>query len=215
MSQITQILAGHASPVLFLVIFVEQLGVPIPAAPVLVAAGALAAEGALNPGMALGVATLACVLADFILFHVGRQGGEGLLRILSRLSLSDASGFGRTERFFTKYCMSAIIAAKFVPGLGLLISPMAGALGVSRGKFLKLDVLGSLVYGSFYLGLGVAFSNQVNAVLELISGFGAAPVALAPALLMIFVGYRFVQRRKASHPASEPASGALATISGA
>ena len=207
-----QILAGHAGPVLFLAIFAEQLGVPLPAAPVLVVAGALAAAGDLNPAAALGVINMACVLADLIWFHVGRRGGDGLLRFLRRFSLCDASWAGRAERLFARHGTSAIIVAKFVPGLGLLISPMAGAFGISRGKFVRLDVLGSLLYGIFYLGLGVLFSNQVNGVLELINRFGVASIALALALVMIFVAYKFMGRRKESKPASEPAARVLAMV---
>src|SRR5262245_62155601 len=117
MNQMSEFLASHSGAVLFLTIFAEQLGLPFPAAPVLVAAGALAADGAVNPALAVGVTVAACVLADLIWFHIGRRSGDGLSRLLRRLPLCDSSSFGGTERLFAKYGMSAVVAAKFVPGL--------------------------------------------------------------------------------------------------
>lgn len=206
---------SHAQPVLFLAIFAEQLGVPLPAVPVLVAAGALAADGALHPATALGITIVACMLADVIWFYIGRRGGGGLFRFLCRLFLRDASCFARTERLFAKYGMTAVVAAKFVPGVGFLVPPMAGAFGIRVRKFLKFDALGSLLYGVFYLELGILFSQQVNGVLEWISRFGVASVAFVSALLMIFVGYKYARRGKVSTRASEPASRALAASPGA
>lgn len=215
MNELRQFLVGHAEAVLFLAIFAEQLGVPFPAVPILLAAGALIADGALNPATALGITIVACMLADLIWFYVGRVGGNGPLRFLCRLFLRDASSFGRTERAFAKYGMSAVVAAKFIPGLGLLVPPMAGAFRIPVGKFLKFDALGSLCYGIFYLELGFLFSHQVTSMLELISQFGVVSAALVLAPLLIFVACKYAKRRKTSTTTSEAAPAALATISGA
>jgi membrane protein DedA with SNARE-associated domain len=205
MNQISPLLASHAESVLFLTIFVEQLGLPIPAAPLLVAAGALAADGLINPALILGITIAACALADLILFEAGRR-GNGLLRFFSKLSGEASSA--RTERFFTRYGLSAIIAAKFIPGLGLLISPMAGGVGMSRGKFLRLDALGSFVYGLFYLGLGVLFKNQIHGVLRWIEQFGVAGLIVAMAFVLVVIAGMYLQRRKASNrPAPQTALG--------
>jgi len=215
MNELSHFLVGHAEAVIFLAIFAEQLGVPLPAAPILVAAGALAAENALNPVMALGVTLVACGLADLIWFYVGRKGGEGLLRFLSRLPLSDASCFGRTERLFARHGMSAVVGAKFIPGFGFLMPALAGALGISARKFLKFDLLGSILYGIFYLELGFLFSHELSSLLEVIGQFGVALLAFAVALLMILGASKYTRRRKALAPASQPAPGVLSTIPGA
>src|SRR5262245_1976038 len=105
MSQTSQFLASHSGSVLFIAIFAEQIGLPLPAAPLLVTAGALAADGVLNPLTALAITLAACVLPDLLWFRVGRRGGDGFLRFLCRLPLCDSSSFERTERLFAKYGM--------------------------------------------------------------------------------------------------------------
>jgi membrane protein DedA with SNARE-associated domain len=212
MNETSEFLVGHAELIIFLAIFAEQLGVPLPAAPVLVAAGALAAEGVLNPVLALGVTIVACLLADLVWFYVGRRGGDGLPRILSRLPLCNASSFGRTERFFARYGMSAVAGAKFIPGFGFLLPALSGALGIKAGKFLKFDLLGSIFYGIFYLELGLLFSHELSGFLELIGQFALVLLAVAVALLLILAAGRYSQRRKAMAPPSEPASRVLTTI---
>jgi membrane protein DedA with SNARE-associated domain len=214
MNQMNHFLASHAESVLFLAIFAEQLGVPLPAAPLLVAAGALAAQGVVNPATALGATIAACLVADLIWFYVGRRGGNGLLRLLCRLSLCDASWFGRAECLFARYGMSAVTAAKFVPGLSVLLPPLAGALRVGVGRFVGFDTLGSLLYGIFYLELGVLFSHEVSGLLEWMSRFGTASAGLALFVLMILAACKYAQKRKASGPILEPAAKDLLTAPG-
>lgn len=179
MNEMSHFLASYAGPVLFLAIFAEQLGVPLPAAPLLLAAGALAAEGALDLPALIALTVVACVLADLCWFYAGRKTGHGLLRFVCRLLRCDASYPARTERFFARHGMSAVAMAKFIPGLGLFVSPLAGASGFTARKFLWIDTLGSLLYVSFYLELGFLFNNQVAGLLALLERFSMGVVAIA------------------------------------
>src|SRR5262245_16598428 len=151
MNQLYRFLVGHAEAVLFAAIFAEQIGLPLPAIPILLAAGALAANGTMNPIIALGITVVASVLADLIWFYLGRRGGGRLLRFFRRLFFCDRASFEATERLFAAHGMSAVTGAKFVPWLGLLIPPLAGALRIRLGRFLAFDALGSFLYGTFYL----------------------------------------------------------------
>jgi membrane protein DedA with SNARE-associated domain len=194
-NEMSQYLMSQAGLFLFLVVFAEQIGVPMPAAPLLVLAGGLAASGALDLGMAIGVTLVACVIADLIWFYLGWRGGDRLLRSLWRFFHGDAASFERTERFFARHGMSAVAAAKFVPVLGLLIPPLSGVFKVELRKFLWFELLGSLFYAIVYLGLGFVFGEQVTGLLGFISGYGGAITAGA-ALIVIFIAWRYVRLRK-------------------
>ena len=162
MNELTQFLMSHGGPVLFAIVFVEQAGLPLPSAPWLLAAGALSATGKLNPVLALAMTALACVVADWIWFYVGRRGGQRVLRLFCRLSLAPNTCVGRTKGLFARHGLQALAAAKFIPGLGAVMPPLAGALGISTGRFLLLDGLGSLFYGGFYIAAGLLFHNQLQ-----------------------------------------------------
>src|SRR5204863_7388853 len=152
--------------VLFAAVFVEQMGVPLPAAPWLLAAGALAVTDELDWLVALSAATFGSVLADLIWFYLGRYGGHRVLNFLCRISLEPDSCVRRTQGLFTRYGMRGIVAAKFIPGLSTLAPPLAGSSGVRAPRFFFFDGLGSLLYAGSFIVVGAIFSRQLEQVID-------------------------------------------------
>src|SRR6185503_3647195 len=97
MNETLEFLVRHGAAVLFAAVFVEQMGVPLPAAPWLLAAGALAATGKINWLVAITAATFASVLADLFWFYLGRYRGHRVLSFLCRISLEPDSCVRRTQ----------------------------------------------------------------------------------------------------------------------
>lgn len=210
MNEMSPLLVNNAGLAIFATIFAEQIGVPIPAAPVLVAAGALAADGAVNPALALGLTIAGCVLADGIWYYIGLRGGNKLIRVLCRIFFSNDAHVEHAERLFAKYGMSAIVGAKFVPGLSLLLPALAGAFRIRTARFLWFDSLGSVLYGVAYLGLGFLFKNEVNGVLEFLSQFGVRICALILIPILAFATCKYYQRRRSAKLMPDTPIGALA-----
>src|SRR6266516_1639369 len=196
MNELTQFLMSHGGPVLFVIVFVEQAGLPLPSAPWLLAAGALSATGKLNPFLALAMTALACVVADSIRFYVGRRGGPRVLRLFCRLSLAPNTCVGRTQGLFARHGLQALVAAKFIPGLGAVMPPLAGALGVRTGRFLLLDSLGSLFYGGFYIAAGYLFHNQLQDILATLNQLGFSALLLTLVLVPGYIIFKYVRRRR-------------------
>jgi len=194
MSEITQFLMGHGGPVLFAIVFAEQAGLPLPSAPWLLAAGALSASGRLNPALAVGVTALAALLADSLWFYVGRRGAQRVLRLFCRLSLARNSCVGRTKDFFARHGLQTLVAAKFLPGLGAVMPPLAGALGMPTRRFLLFDGLGSLFYGSFYVLAGFLFHNQLEQAMSMLSQLGFSALLLAIALVTGYIAFKYARR---------------------
>jgi rhodanese-related sulfurtransferase len=117
MNDTIQFLIRHGGFLLFSAMLVEGLGLPIPAIPWLLAAGALSRTNQLNPFLALSAAMLACLIADSAWFVVGRFGGNRALRFLCRISLEPDSCVRRTQNIFERFGMRAVLAAKFLPGV--------------------------------------------------------------------------------------------------
>src|SRR5437016_12679157 len=91
MNETLAFVVRHGAAVLFAAVFVEQLGIPLPAAPWLLAAGALSVTGKMNWVVALSAAAFGSVLADLIWFYLGRHGGQRVLSLLCRISLEPDS----------------------------------------------------------------------------------------------------------------------------
>src|SRR5215470_7778375 len=158
MNDTTQFLINHGLPLVFAAVFVEQMGLPLPAPPWLLAAGALSAIGKFNISLGLLVTVVACLLADTIWFYLGRYRGNQVLTFLCRISLEPDSCVRRTQNVFTKYGLPGIIVAKFVPGVSTVAPPVAGMSNISAWRFLFVDAIGSLLYGGCLLGFGYAFN---------------------------------------------------------
>ncbi|HWV99682.1 MAG TPA: DedA family protein [Candidatus Acidoferrum sp.] len=196
MDGITQFLVSHGGAVLFAVVFVEQAGLPLPSAPWLLAAGALSAAGKLNPALAIGMSAVACVIADSLWFYVGRRGGNRVLRLFCRMSLAPNSCVGRTKGLFARHGLQGLVAAKFLPGLGAVMPPLAGALGMSAAQFLLFDTLGALVYGAVYIVAGFLFHDQLQQVMAVLSQFGFSALLLTVALVLAYITFKYVRRRR-------------------
>lgn len=196
MNETLQALTQYGMLVLFLVVFVEQIGLPLPAIPVLVAAGVLAGTGHLNLWMAAGVTVFAALAADWIWYELGRRRGRRVLDVLCRIALEPDSCVRRTEDFFIKHGPHSLVVAKFIPGLSTIAPPLAGIVGLGLPLFLLYDGLGALIWAGTGLGIGYAFSGQIEQAI----GYAeqVTPVATIGAIgaLVIYLGYKAVTRRR-------------------
>jgi membrane protein DedA with SNARE-associated domain len=201
MSPTTEFLMHQAAPVLFGVMFLEQVGVPIPSAPWLLAAGAISAKGGLDLLSALILTVLACLIADLIWFYFGRYRGNQALQLLCRVSLEPNSCVRKTHAIFTRYGVAGIVAAKFLPGLGILFPPLAGMSRISIRRFIIYDALGSLLYGGCFLSLGVAFSSQLGRIGSVLASFTTGALWVIAGLVVAYIAFKYFQRKHLAHRA--------------
>ena len=158
----THILQMYGYLLLFAWVLIEQFGIPLPATPVLLAAGALSAEGQLSFPMALVLGIAAALLADSTWFIVGRKYGHHVLRILCKLSLEPTTCVRRTQDSFGRRRAATLMIAKFVPGLATLAPPVAGENGMDFGTFLFFDGIGSTLWVGALLAAGRFFGDLLR-----------------------------------------------------
>src|SRR5882724_9876204 len=194
MNETIEFLVRHGAAVLFAVVFIEQMGVPLPATPWLLAAGALAGAGKMNVAVALSAAAFGSLLADLIWFYLGRHYGNRVLNLLCRISLEPDSCVRRTQDVFTRYGMRGVMAAKFIPGLSTLAPPLAGSSGVSAPRFFFFDGAGSLLYGGGFILVGVLFSHQLEQVIDAFASLGGSALVVVAGLAALYIGYKYFQR---------------------
>ena len=108
MDEALSFLMQYGTAVLFAVVFIEQVGLPFPAFPLLIAAGVLAGTGHMNPWVALGTTVLAAFAADWIWYVLGRRRGRRILDWLCRIALEPGSCVRKTEDFFLKPCSGGV-----------------------------------------------------------------------------------------------------------
>ncbi len=172
MRQLLALLLAHRYAFVFGAVLAEQLGLPIPCVPVLLAAGALAATGRLSIGMAIAVGAAGCLAGDIPWYWLGRIKGAKVLKLLCKVSLEPDSCVRKTEEVFAKRGAATLLYAKYIPGLSTVAPPLAGVIRMHFGRFLFFDIAGSLIWAASYLMTGWLFGGELERLADRVMGTG-------------------------------------------
>lgn len=193
---IVALIAEYGLLLVFFNVLVEQAGLPVPAVPTLVVAGALAAADRLPLAGVLLVALAGCLISDFAWYAAGRRYGSGVVRTLCRIALAPDSCVRRSELHFQRWRAPVLLVAKFVPGLSTVAPPLVGAMGLSPRAFLLFDAFGSLLWAGMAVAAGYVFADGVEQALAAFEGAGTLAVELLGLLLAGYVAFKWWQRRR-------------------
>ena len=196
MSASVQVLLEYGYLVLYVFVLAEQLGLPIPALPVLLAVGTLAGIGRMSLAFALVVALFASLVPDILWYELGRRRGGRVLGLLCRISLEPDSCVRRTQRVFLKGGRFALLIAKFFPGLSTIAPPLAGIVGVGRRQFILLDGGGALLWAGSWMGVGYLFRDTLLLVASQSVHMGDFILVIFVAALAGYIGCKFFQRQR-------------------
>jgi membrane protein DedA with SNARE-associated domain len=177
-------------------VLAEQIGLPIPAVPVLLGVGALIGAERMSPALAFGVALAASLPPDIIWYELGRRRGGRVLGLLCRISLEPDSCVRRTENLFMQRGRKTLVIAKFVPGLSTVAPPLAGIVGIARWQFILLDVAGVIVWAGAWIGLGYLFSDALEAVASRADRLGSWLLVVVGVALTSYVLIKLVARHR-------------------
>lgn len=185
----------HAYAILFGWIAAEQIGLPIPSAPLLLTAGTLTATHQMNLPLILVSAVFACVISDSIWYFMGARYGGGIVRMVCKLSFESAACVRRTGDFFQRYGARALLLAKFIPGLGAVAAPIAGQSRMSYGTFVTFDAGGALLWSLSIALIGRFFGDVLKRHPGALAQAGHSAGLLFVLLLVGFFCHRVYRQR--------------------
>jgi membrane protein DedA with SNARE-associated domain/rhodanese-related sulfurtransferase len=177
-------------------VLLDQLGLPVPAAPTLMVAGAISSSGQLPMSEVFGFSVLACLLPDCGWYLVGQVYGIRVLKTLCRISLEPDSCVSETQTRFDRWGINAIMIAKFVPGLAIIAPPMAGAMRLGWPRFVMLSTIGAVLWVGVAFGAGVLFRTQIESLLAHLQAVGSIAGLAIAVLLAAYVAYKWWERRR-------------------
>ncbi len=196
MTESIEFLIRYGYLVVFAWVLLEQLGLPIPAVPLLLAAGALAGAGKLNLTLVLLVAGAGSLISDAVWYEIGRRRGSKALNFLCRVSLEPDSCVRNTEKMFARHGARALLFAKFLPGFSTVAPPLAGVFQMRFSRFLIYDLAGAFLWAGAFAGLGYLFSNQLEAVARQTATLGTGLLGLLFAALAAYILVKYIQRQR-------------------
>lgn len=196
MHRTLEFLLRHGYTLLLAWVFAEQAGVPVPSLPLLLAAGALSGSHQFNLATCLLIVTFAAVAADSLWYGLGRRKGISILQFLCKISIEPDSCVRRTEGLFAKQGARSLLFAKFLPGLSTVAPPLAGIFHLRPRRFILFDVAGSFLWAATFLGLGYAFSGEIEHIAAWAASLGGGLVAILIGALAGYLAYKFISRRR-------------------
>jgi membrane protein DedA with SNARE-associated domain len=195
-NETVQSLVQYGYVLLFAFVLLEQVGLPVPAVPVLLGMGALAGAGRMSLVVAFAVAVAASLPPDLVWYELGRRRGSRVLGLLCRISLEPDSCVRRTENLFIQRGRKALLIAKFLPGFSTVAPPLAGMVGITRFQFIALDVAAALLWSGAWMSLGYVFSDALELVASRIARLSNSIGVVIGAGLAGYVLFKFVQRQR-------------------
>ena len=161
MSGIVDSLTQSAGLVLFVWVLANQGGVPVPAAPSLLAAGARASTGALSFIVILPVVVGAALSADLVWYSLGRWRGAQGLAVVFRLLRRPRAALERVQPFFLTHRFGFLLGARFLPELNPVGAALAGATRVRPTSFLLSASGSALVWAGAWAGAGYLLRQAI------------------------------------------------------
>jgi membrane protein DedA with SNARE-associated domain len=161
MGDFAGLVARYGLAAVFLFTFLENVGLPIPAFPVLMLAGAYASTRHATLLMVLVAAVAGALLADGLWYFVGRWRGKRVLDHLCRVSFNPDACLERAVDGFHRRKIATILFAKFLPGVNTIMPPLAGVAAMPFLLFLLLDFAGALLWAGAGVALGFAYGEEI------------------------------------------------------
>jgi membrane protein DedA with SNARE-associated domain len=176
--------AGY--PLLFLLVMSESSGVPVPGETALITAAVLASQGKLQIELVIGLAAAGAIVGDNIGYLIGRKGGRWLLERPGFMHQQRLRVLEVGEPFFEQHGPKAVFFGRFLLGLRVWASWLAGATRMPWRSFLLWNALGgiswAIVIGVIAYYLGHSAGNAIEAFG--LYGLAAVLVAIASAFFM-------------------------------
>ena len=175
---------------------IESLGAPLPAFPVLLLAGSVAAEYRLSAVPLIVSSAAGFWLGDLAWYVFGWTQGRRVLGLLCRLSLNPDACVGRAERRFRRRPALTVAVAKFIPGLSLMVTPLAGILRMPPVQFAAIDGAAAIVWSAAAVISGVVYGRRV--IPHVVRTQRAIGI-LGSAAIVAFAAWKLYERRWLIH----------------
>ncbi len=196
MQELVRLTNQYGLLLIFAAVLLESLGLPLPAMPLLIVAGALAGNGTVSLGAVAGVALLGVLIGDIAWYFAGRRFGNRVLKTLCRISLSPDSCVRQTETLYERWGGRMLLMARFIPGLSTIAPPLSGAMRLALLHFVGYSAGGALLWIAVSLAIGMVFQSQIERAGQMLARFGSFAVVGVAVAFLLFLAFKWWERRR-------------------
>jgi membrane protein DedA with SNARE-associated domain len=176
-------------PLLFLIVMAESSGLPVPGETGLITASVLASQGKLQIELVIPIAAAAAIIGDNIGYQIGRKGGRWLLERPGRFERQRQQVISNGEPFFERHGPKAVFFGRFILGLRVWASWLAGATHMRWRSFFLWNALGGICWATAIGLLAYFLGHAAGNAIQTFGLFGLF------AVLVVLVGAFLAHRR--------------------
>lgn len=182
---IVELFARYGYGAVFVGVFLENAGLPVPGETALLAGAALSRSGTLFLPLVIATAIAGAILGDNVGFWVGRRGGRALIeRFGGKVGLT-STRLVQFDRFFDRHGAKTVFIARFVTGLRVFGAVLAGASDLAWGRFLLYNSTGAIAWATIFGTLGYLLAYSWQTLERWIGRSGVALLAAAAIFLLV------------------------------
>jgi membrane-associated protein len=172
-------------PLLFLLVMAETGGVPVPGETSLITGAVLASQGRLDIFLVIVIAASAAIIGDNLGYLIGRKGGRWLLVRPGAFHRQRLRVLEMGEPFFERHGPKAVFFGRFVLGLRVWASWLAGATRMPWRSFLLWNALGGILWATAIGVIAYVLGRTAGNVAEAFGYYGLAALVLAVVALLV------------------------------
>jgi membrane protein DedA with SNARE-associated domain len=152
----------HTIGTLFVLLTIEEAGIPIPIAGdyLIALAGARPHQSPIYAVVIVGVSSIAVLLGSSLLFALARWQGRPLLEKYGKYILLEPHKVRRMEQWFSHNGPVVLIAGRLIPGLRIPTTVMAGLSTLSYRRFFLYNAIAAILWSGLYFLLGAALGRE-------------------------------------------------------
>ena len=190
---------------IFVLVLLEDFGIPVPGETVLIAGAVYAGSGRMNV-VAVGiVGFVAAVLGDNIGYAIGRFGGHAVVLRWGRYVGMTAERLDKAQDFFNHHGGKIITVARFIEGLRQANGIIAGIIEMRWLKFVAFNALGAALWVGTWVTIGYFAGQHITTIYHYITQYSFYLLIVLAVAFVGYVAYRLRKRGKAAHGKAEPA----------
>jgi len=199
----------HGLLALYVLMLLDNIGVPFPSEIPLLLAGVSVSQGDMNFGSAFIVAGIGSLTGALILYVLGRTVGRAVVIRWGRWIRVSEQDLDRAERWFHRRGESSVLFLRVVPLARTLISIPAGMFEMRPIRFGSYTIAGSVAWSMIVIGVGWALGDSYRAAVDEFGFASLAGAGMIGMALVIWIVKRLASRR-AMDPQATPPAGAPA-----
>ena len=190
LDSLTSLLGHYGYVIVFVGVFAESMGIPVPGETVLIAAGIVAHRGSIDLGTTIALGIAGAVLGDQLGYVIGRRGGRPFVLRWGRYVAITPDRLTKADAFFERHGGKAVFLARFVAGLRVFGALMAGVSRMRWSTFIVYNTLGGIVWATSAVLLGFFAGSSYHLIEHWSSRAGLVLVVLVVLVLAVHLANR-------------------------